>query len=186
MLEQNHHSNPEYTHQNQADYTSDPISRAAADDKDESDKKRRINRPSPLRGCTRRGHLLEDSRHHRCVSTSLRSYFWLIPVIQTRWKHTHMHVTHTPMLVPFHPALSLSYTHTCTHAHTHTQTLTAVHTFTVLIRTKNWNTNNTTIETLFSFRNSYSYVLYSVERQLSFNKWTWFSVCISKMISSIL
>lgn len=91
--------------------------------------------------------------------------------------HTHMHVTHLcSHLLALH-----THTHALFYAHTHTHTQAAVHTFTVLIRTKNWNTNtnNTTIKTLFCFRNPYSYVLYSVERQLSFNKWTWFFFCLS-------
>lgn len=69
----------------------------------------------------------------------IKLIFWLIPVIQT----------------------------VCTHAHAPTHRLTAVHKFTVLIRIQkfNTNTNYTTIKTFF--RNFYSYVRHSVERQLS-------------------
>lgn len=85
---------------------------------------------------------------------------------------THSHACHTPVLTPARP--THTHTHSLLRTHTHTGCRTHVHS----LDTKNWNTNtnNTTIKTLFCFRNPYSYVLYSVERQLSFNKWMWFFV----------
>lgn len=102
--------------------------------------------------------------------------FWLIPVIQTGWKLTCMSHTCAHTCSP-----PRTRTHTHTHAHSEANNRTYVHS---LDTYKNWNTNtnNTTIKTLycliFFFRNSYSYVLYSVERQLCFNKWTLF-FCLS-------
>lgn len=88
------------------------------------------------------------------------------------------HACHTPVHTPAHLHARA---HTHTHAHSEANNRTYVHS---LDTYKNWNTNtnNTTIKTLycliFFFRNSYSYVLYSVERQLCFNKWTLF-FCLS-------
>lgn len=104
-----------------------------------------------------------------CVTRLRSSFDWF------QWfrqgENIHSHACHTPVHTPAH-------LHTQTHAHSQADSRTYVHS---LDTYKNWNTNtnNTTIKTLyFFFRNSYSYVLYSVERQLSFNKWTLF-FCLS-------
>lgn len=88
-----------------------------------------------------------------------------------RGENIHPHACQSPVCTPDH-------LHTQTHTHTHSKI--DSHTYVHSLDTyKNWNTNtnNTTIKTLyFFFRNSYSYALYSVERQLSFNKWPLFFV----------
>ena len=118
-----------------------------------------------------RTFIVEFQTSQMCVTRLRSSFDWF------QWfrqgENTHSHACHTPVHTPAHQ--------TRTHSHTHSKadSRTYVHS---LDTYKNWNTNtnNTTIKTLyfFIFRNPYSYVLYSVERQLSFNKWTLF-FCLS-------